>query len=400
MEFIVSDLEEFKTSLRSLDTVFNQFIPSCSKLVISVGYASLVSLLKLNQYVRAYNIHDVTLILGMYYFDGIPDSIYNVAFEISDEWEKNGIGRILFTDTMRYHGKVYYFEYDGVSKAIVGSANLTEISPATGSIQCEASVVIDDQNVIGIIRQHLNEVMDASIDMRLASDIIVYKATSSGTQSKRRLKIIRTPNRAMEDVVGIEKLSEHSLNVLRKRKSGISFDLPIKVPTEANKFSDSRDAFTHSNINVCYSKPRVKGGKGRNWYEFQLTVSKKISSQEGYPDGKERFYVVTDDGWRFLAHVSSGDDNKKQFSAVGNELLLGTWVKGRLVSFGLVTPQEDTLSDINRNGVITKEILDAYGCSSLTIEKTTEVVILPSGENLNVWLMTFLPSSTRKAIEE
>ena len=80
--------------------------------------------------------------------------------------------------------------------------------------------------------------------------------------------------------------------------------------------------------------------------------------------------------------------------------MLGTWVKGRLVSFGLVTPQEDTLSDINRNGVITKEILDAYGCSSLTIEKTTEVVILPSGENLNVWLMTFLPSSTRKAIEE
>ena len=42
---------------------------------------------------------------------------------------------------------------------------------------------------------------------------------------------------------------------------------------------------------------------------------------EGYPEKNKPFFVVTDDGYWFKAHTTS--DNNKQFSAVGDELIMG-----------------------------------------------------------------------------
>ncbi|WP_336263470.1 hypothetical protein [Pseudogracilibacillus sp. SO30301A] len=53
----------------------------------------------------------------------------------------------------------------------------------------------------------------------------------------------------------------------------------------------------------------------------------------------------------FKAHTTS--DGNKQFSAVGDELILGRWIKGRLAAAGLVTPVNDTQADTDRKGMIT-----------------------------------------------
>lgn len=45
--------------------------------------------------------------------------------------------------------------------------------------------------------------------------------------------------------------------------------------------------------------------------------------------------------------------------------------KGRLVAAGLVTPVNDTSADHDRQGMITKEMLDEYKCNSLLLTKPT-----------------------------
>ena len=89
----------------------------------------------------------------------------------------------------------------------------------------------------------------------------------------------------------------------------------------------------------------------------------------------------------FKVHTTS--DGNKQFSAVGNELIMGRWIKGRLAAAGLVSPVNDTGRDVERTGMITKEMLKAYGCSHLVLTKTTQQAIDDEGNVLDVWTFSF-----------
>lgn len=151
--------------------------------------------------------------------------------------------------------------------------------------------------------------------------------------------------------------------------------LPIKVPAYGERFMDDNKHYTKSNINVCYAAPRSKR-KSRDWYEVQMTVAKEITRLDGYPDKNSHFFVVTDDGYWFKAHTTS--DGNKQFSAVGDELIMGRWIKGRLAAAGLVNPVNDSQKDTNRDGMITKEMLETYGRNAIVITKTDQHALYAS----------------------
>ena len=106
----------------------------------------------------------------------------------------------------------------------------------------------------------------------------------------------------------------------------------------------------------------------------------------GYPLKNVPFVVITDEGYTFKCLTTS--DGNKQFSAVGDELILGRWLKGRLAAAGLVTPVNDTGEDHERQGMITKEMLDEYGCNSLLLTKT-DCQIHEDGNTFDVWLLSF-----------
>ena len=108
---------------------------------------------------------------------------------------------------------------------------------------------------------------------------------------------------------------------------------------------------------------------------------------EGYPEKNKPFFVVTDDGYWFKVHTTS--DGNKQFSAVGNELIMGRWIEGRLAAAGLVTPINNTGADTERRGMITKEMLEAYGCDRLVLTKTNRKAADEDGNELDVWLFSF-----------
>ncbi|WP_052304243.1 restriction endonuclease PLD domain-containing protein [Mycoplasma wenyonii] len=191
-----------------------------------------------------------------------------------------------------------------------------------------------------------------------------------------------------KDLEGIESIKEETkTKQIYKFKPKNRFLIPLKVPSEKNKFNDRRGNYTKSNLNACYGLPPRKGEKARSWWEIQIMVSKKVTNQRGYPRAGKWFYVLTDDGKEFKACVAG--DNGKQFVALGDEQFLGRWIKGRLVSKGLIKPIEDVSLDEKREGMITKEMLEKYGMDKLVLMNTGWKEKDKEGILRNVWYLSF-----------
>ena len=204
------------------------------------------------------------------------------------------------------------------------------------------------------------------------------------------MPIIREVNTSLTGVDTVEQIPQTQVELFERHKTDISFVLPIKVPAYDERHMDDGKHYTKSNLNVSYAAPR-SARKSRDWYETQFTVSKQITRLEGYPEKNVTFAVITDDGYTFKAHTTS--DGNKQFSAVGDELILGRWIKGRLAAAGLVTPVNDTQADKDRTGMITKEMLAAYGCDRLVLTKTDQKTEDEEGNMLDVWILSFEATS-------
>ena len=62
----------------------------------------------------------------MYYFDGLPKWLYELALEINERWRQFGIGEIRLVHSCKYHGKLYcFYRNNKISSAIIGSPNLS-----------------------------------------------------------------------------------------------------------------------------------------------------------------------------------------------------------------------------------------------------------------------------------
>lgn len=359
------------------ETVSDRFFDearSSERIDIATGYVSKASLLELDSLIEFANIRNITLTIGMYFVEGMPEGTYHTALEINKKWKDAGIGEIRMVRAFKYHGKLYAFYKDGEAKsAILGSANLGVIKlEASNRRQYEVSAVTTDRDECAEI---------ATLIAKLASP-----SCSVNIEDAVGMPIIREVNTSLVGVDTVDQIPQAEVSLYEKHKTTTSFIIPIKVPAADERFMDDGKHYTKSNLNVSYAAPR-SARKARDWFETQFTVSKSITRQEGYPEKGKPFFVVTDDGYTFKVHTTS--DGNKQFSAVGDELILGRWVKGRLAAAGLVTPVNNTLADTQRMGMITKEMLAAYGCDTLVLTKTTQHKEDEDGNVLDVWMLSF-----------
>ena len=363
---------------------FNSEAAASDTIEIAVGYVSKASLEELDHIVRFNNIQHIMLVIGMYYVEGMPESMYHAAIDLNQKWVNDGIGEIRMIRAFKYHGKLYaFYKNKQVKSAIIGSANLGVIKKEASNIrQYEVSAVTFDPSECGEI---------AALIRKLAST-----ACSSRIDEITDMTLIREVNVSLTGVDTVDQLPQTQVELFEKHKTNISFNLPIKVPAFAERHMDDGKHYTKSNLNVSYAAPR-SARKSRDWYETQFTVSKKITLLQGYTEKNVPFYVITDDGYTFKAHTTS--DGNKQFSAVGDELILGRWIKGRLAAAGLVTPVNDTQLDVDRTGMITKEMLAAYGCDTLVLTKTNQKMEDEEGNMLDVWILSFEATSSDKGDE-
>ena len=383
MELLYSNILPLATSegQQTVAERFNAEFVNADRIDIAVGYVSKASLIELDMMVEKYDIQHISLIIGMYFVEGMPESTYRTALEINKKWVDSGVGEIRVVRAFKYHGKLYSFYKEGKSTAaIIGSANLGVIKlEASNRRQYEVSTVTTNEAECSEISALINNLREPACSVNIADAV--------------GMPIVRELNTSLTGVDTVERIPQAEVSIYEKHKTVTSFVLPIKVPASDERFMDDGNHYTKSNLNVCYAAPR-SARKARDWYETQFTVSKSITRLDGYPEKGKAFFVVTDDGYTFKVHTTS--DGNKQFSAVGDELILGRWVKGRLAAAGLVTPVNNTIEDKNRLGMITKEMLAAYGCDTLVLTKTTQQKEDEDGTIMDVWFLSFEAESAKE----
>lgn len=354
---------------------FSEQVQKADRIEIATGYASNSSLEELDSILEKHNISYVSLTMGMYFIEGMPEKMYHSAVKFNQKWMEKGVGEIRLVRAFKYHGKIYSFFKDGECFAtIIGSANLGVIkTDANNRRQYEVSILTEDPVECSEFVSHIE---------KLKSD-----RCSANIADIPNVNLIREQNISLDGVDRVSQLSPRGVKLYFEHQTNIYFILPIKVPSFDERFMDDNKHYTKSNINVCYAAPRSKK-KSRDWYEVQMTVSKEITRMEGYPEKNSPFFVVTDDGYWFKAHTTS--DGNKQFSAVGDELLMGRWIKGRLAAAGLVEPVNDSQLDKERLGMITKEMLESYGRNAIVFAKTDQQALDDDKKTmLDVWTLSF-----------
>lgn len=383
MELLYSNILPLgtKDGQKTIIECFHEQIKKSDSIKIAVGYTSAASLSELKKIVDKLSISSVCLIIGMYYIEGMPERSYHEALKINKYWEKSEIGEIRLIKPFKYHGKVYCFYKNGIPfSAIIGSANLGFIKPeASNRRQYETAILVEDKQTVNEIANFIN---------------VLQSSTCSSNISKiQNVPLIHETNTALNGIELVTKVPQSSVEFYNNQPAEISFYLPLKVPKFDERFLDDGRHFTKSNINVCYAAPRSKR-KARDWYETQLTVGAKIYRMKGYPQKNKPFFVVTDDGYWFKAHTTS--DNNKQFSAVGDELIMGRWLKGRLAAAGIISPMNNTAKDTQRQGMVTAETLAEYGCNSLLFKKTGQFALDEDGNKLDIWMLSFVGSNKKE----
>lgn len=376
MKLLYSNIPPLCTSeeQQTIAGCFREQLIKADKVEIAVGYVSHASLGELERLAADHKIQNICLNIGMYYIEGMPESSYHTAVKLNKKWEESGVGEIRIVKAFKYHGKTYCFYKDGKPfSAIIGSANLGVIKlEAANRRQYEFASITTDPSEADEIAKHIEDLKSPNCSANIAE--------ITG------MPLLREVNTALSGIELVTQVPESNVDFYRRCMAYVSFLLPLKVPKEEERHIDDNKHYTKSNINVCYAAPRSKR-KSRDWYETQLTVGADVYRMDGYPEKNRPFFVITDDGYWFKAHTTS--DNNKQFSAVGDELIMGRWLKGRLAAAGLVTPVNDTQSDKDRTGMITQEMLQEYGCDRLVFKKTGQTAIDKDGAALDVWLLTF-----------
>ena len=353
---------------------FHEQAKKSDSIEIAVGYISKAALDEIETIVEQYGISHVTITIGMYFIEAMPENSFHTAKKLNKKWQDSGIGEIRLVRAFKYHGKLYCFSKDGtVVSAIIGSANMGVIKPdAANRRQYEIASLVEDPSECAEFASFIDKLKAPRCSANIA-DIT-------------GMTLIREQNVSLNGVDTVTQVTPAVVKLYYQHKTETSFVLPIKVPAFEERFMDDGKHFTKSNINVCYAAPRSKR-KSRDWYEVQMTVAKEITRLEGYPEKNAPFFVVTDDGYWFKAHTTS--DGNKQFSAVGDELIMGRWIKGRLAAAGLVDPVNDSQKDTERLGMITKEMLEAYGCNAVVFTKTDQKALDDDGTMLDVWTLSF-----------
>lgn len=323
---------------RSFTDAFCDLMAESDHLRIASAYVSEDSLLFLRDNISHKKL-SCELLIGMHNFDGITRSQYQTASDFGEFLIKKKLGYIAICKAYPFHGKVYNFlKTKEPYAAIVGSSNLSQILPTR---QRNVDICFKDAAILNEINAIFEWLMKSSVPIQ---------------EWKPREFLLK--NNLLKDCIGVRKINDEEYLSVYKTKANITFQLPLKPEQK-------------SNLNICFGKGRenIRSGiiKHRSWYEMEIIVNKKITSQKKYPRDRE-FFVYTDDGWAFECKTQG--DYSKNFRSTGGLAILGMWVKGRLQDAGIAKAGD----------FITAKMLKKYG---------KDYIELTATKDPNKWLLNF-----------
>lgn len=352
--FLTSNYQPVKTDHKNFSKVFNEILDETSSLEIVTGYVSEKSIKHLSDHILKKGRPTLNLIIGMHYFDKFTHSQYNAAIELEKFLENYSLGSVHLITSFPFHGKLYSFKWDGNSVCIIGSSNLDNIILKNPKIQYETDFLINDELQVKNINSFIYDIRE----------------NSSQKLSSLNIKEFRNTNNLLEGLSAVKKLEKHEVNDFKTKViTSDGFSLPLKPYEVAGR----------SNLHTHLGKGRENKSTGitlpRSWYEVELIIPFKILENPRYPNNKELFQVVTDDGYKFECKTSG--TNGKNLRSVEDLKKLGKWIKGRMLEAGVVRAGEN----------ITQETLDNYGRDTIGFYPT---------EEKNTWFMDFSTRNTKE----
>lgn len=349
LEFLYSNYMPLKLGGSTFTDKFFDAMADAKQLDIAVGYVTADALVELQKIVEFNNLERLNLVIGMHYFEKFTKLEYRAAMNLNSFLKENQCGAVKLVTPFKYHGKIYMYSKNNSPVAgIIGSNNLSSIV-GSNTRTYEASVYVQNIEAVRNMYTFVSELSTKAAEDIDTLDIREFKENNS----------------LLDGHEHVEKIIDTEVEHVKKScASNISFDIPIKGAEKCAK----------SNLNVYFGEGRrAPNGivKPRHWYEVELIVPKKITSQEGYPQAETEeavFDVVTDDGWKFKCKVSG--DYSKNFRSENDLKILGKWIKGRMENEGVLRVGDP----------VTKQTLLDYGRDNLRFTKTT----IP-----NTWYLDF-----------
>lgn len=307
---------------------------------ISTGYISLDSMIYLLENFRRNNINSCELVIGMHKWSGFTKSQYDVVSMFDKEIRYQNRGFVNICVSFPFHGKAYSFwKNNSAVAAMIGSSNLDSIL-GDKHLDYEVDAFFEDANMVGQVTNLQDKLIkDASIPF----------------SSWQPPKIITEPVFPPEQD-NVEILTKEEIDNYWKRAKSLTFLLELKTEPK-------------SNLNCTFGKgrenTRTKLIRPRPWYEVEIIISSSITSQKGFPIGRE-FEVITDDGYKFWCQ--SQGDYGKNFRSKTDLTILGTWIKGQMEAAGALHVGEP----------VTPNTIRAFGRNKIKLIAT---------DNPNLWLI-------------
>ena len=165
MELLYSNILPLGTmdNQKCIADVIVEEMRKADRIDIAVGYVSNSSLIELDELIVNSSIKNVSLVIGMYYVEGMPENSYHTAMRINEKWSNAGIGEIRIVKSFKYHGKAYCFYKNGEPfSAIVGSANLGVMKlEASNRRQYELAALTESVQEVNEIATHIQQLKGA-----------------------------------------------------------------------------------------------------------------------------------------------------------------------------------------------------------------------------------------------
>jgi hypothetical protein len=268
------------------------------------------------------------LLIGMAFYEGLSkkklDALNALNLELLKFKNNSGIyvayGR-------PYHGKVYHFSNDNISKLFVGSSNF---SSSGTKINIECTIPVTDEKQKAEIKRFLDD---------------LYSPTNSLTIDKAEITVPGKKKPIQKTVQDIwYALKRYNPKTIDK-STYPRFNFPLDRVAEKEK----------SNLNVYFGKGRLNTKTGkiipRPWYEIELIADKDINTNPVYPKGN--FLAFTDDG--YIIPMRTQGDYFKNIRSKSSLQIFGIWLKGKMERSGALKKFEpvslDTLAEYGRNNL-------------------------------------------------
>ena len=304
---------------KTFETELKNSFHSFDNCIVSVGFLSKE---KLNDFhpeiFKIAKKGSFTLIYG--WTKDATEDLIKYLKNLNDKIKKINSHSGVFLSTKTFHGKVYSFYNKSNASVFLGSSNFSG-GGFSGNIECNYKLdnFKECQEIINFQKK---------IDTRIITDI------------KFSPKKISTPRLSSSGKIIFESVKTKNVlidNILEISKTVEFFEYPILEKANSTK----------SNLNACVASPKSKlKPKPRDAFEMEFIIPTKEIIKSCAPEKNVPFEVIMDDQ-TVLNFICYGKKNGENMSTVGDQTILGRWLKSKLLAKKIIINEFDLIKPIH-----------------------------------------------------